>query len=317
MLQHNNSENNINPDVSSETADKTIGVQLNVSGNLFIVTSRFNTTNFSSIGRHGISSFSESSGRRMRKYLRECTSIYSHMLTLTYPFTYEEDGKKFKDHLRRMLQELKREYEREKGNIDRFSAFWFMEFQERGAPHFHIFITKGFKKDWVAKRWYLICQTDDERHLHAGTRIEKLHAGRAGTISYATKYATKLSQKTVPENISNCGRFWGVCGVRDTVSAATTVPKALLGAPQVKRRTEKIKELIKKAIFDKKAFKLGTKREGSMVVAFKNKSDLTEIKRNMDFLTILVAVNSRKCDTVFDTNKNVEELEEDLCQSFV
>jgi len=52
--------------------------------------------------------------------------------------------------------------------------------------------------------------------------------GRAGTISYASKYAAKMEQKLTPKGFENVGRFWGVYGWRTTMSADTFVSKANL-----------------------------------------------------------------------------------------
>jgi hypothetical protein len=186
------------------------GTTYRASGNLFIAvrTSKCCPKAFLGGIRSVIVGFSAGSGRRMRSYLRECLSDYKQMVTLTYPEGYPSDGRIVKEHLRRFLQELRREYERQSfiigSNIDKHSSFWFLEFQSRGAPHFHIFTTWAPKADgpggWVAKRWYEIVNSEDIRHLQAGTRVEFLRTGRAGTISYATKYAAKMEQKVCPEN---------------------------------------------------------------------------------------------------------------------
>jgi hypothetical protein len=147
------------------------------------------------------------------------------MVTLTYPFSFPGNGKICKEHLRRFLQELRREHNRVFG-ADRsgeHSSFWFLEFQQRGAPHFHIFTTWAPSIRWCAQRWYDIVGSDDIRHFHAGTRVEFLRQGRKGTISYASKYAAKLEQKVCPPNFENVGRWWGVFGRRATVSASTFV----------------------------------------------------------------------------------------------
>ena len=59
--------------------------------------------------------------------------------------------------------------------------------------------------------------------MHAGTRVETLRTGRGGTIAYASKYAAKATQKKVPLEYLNCGRFWGITGERRLVSAATSL----------------------------------------------------------------------------------------------
>jgi hypothetical protein len=54
-----------------------------------------------------------------------------------------------------------------------------------------------------------------------------LQKGRAGTISYASKYAAKSEQKIVPAEYDNVGRFWGVSGCRTIVEASTHIPSRL------------------------------------------------------------------------------------------
>ncbi|WP_462273673.1 rolling circle replication-associated protein [Methanohalophilus sp.] len=127
------------------------------------------------------------------------------MITLTYPGQYTSDGATVKGHLRAFLQALRRV------NND-VSYLWFLEFQKRGAPHFHV-LTRGIqitkeRKEWVSKRWYAIVGSKDERHLRAGTRTESVRK-KDGAKRYAVKYAYKMKQKRVPEGYRNVGRFWG------------------------------------------------------------------------------------------------------------
>lgn len=182
-------------------------------------------------GRGKIKGFSPSSASRMRRFLRTSEAEYSVFITLTYPGAFPVDGRTVKEHLRRFLQELSRVARRRRLDgkataepVKEFSAFWFLEFQARGAPHFHIFTTDTFDRDWVASRWYEIVGSDDLRHLRAGTRIEFLRGGRRGACGYAAKYAAKSVQKEVPENFANCGRFWGVVGNRRCQAATIVFP---------------------------------------------------------------------------------------------
>jgi len=213
--------------VSTSETTRRQGTLYRCQGNLFVckTTSRTIPTNFINSSRSSVSRFTAGSATRMRRYLRSCVADYCNMVTLTYPGFFESDGAKVKEHLRRYLQEQKRRIEREGHNELGYSSFWFLEFQERGAPHFHIFTTHEFPKQWVSSTWYRIVNSEDPRHLAAGTRIEKLHAGRAGTISYAQKYAVKQQQKDVPDGYDSVGRFWGVSGHRATMSADTFVSR--------------------------------------------------------------------------------------------
>jgi hypothetical protein len=173
------------------------------------------------------------------------------MVTLTYPGFFESDGSIVKEHLRRFLQEFKRRVGRDfPDQALHYSTFWFLEFQERGAPHFHLFTTHYFPKQWVSATWYRIVNSEDPRHLNAGTRCEKLERGRSGLISYAQKYANKQCQKIVPAGYENVGRFWGVSGYRATVSADTFVSREAARDAGVRKSEKLLGETIKQGISD-------------------------------------------------------------------
>jgi len=123
-----------------------------------------------------------------------------------------------------------------------------MEFQERGAIHFHLFTTNFYPKEWVARSWYEICGTDDTRHLHAGTRIEKIRSGRHGISAYASKYAAKQSQKVIPEKFGWSGRFWGVAGIRMRTSADVFLTPEDVYAGAVRRRVIALENLLNQEI---------------------------------------------------------------------
>jgi hypothetical protein len=232
--------------------DENIGTTYRASGNIFIAvrTSRGCPHVFCHSGRSSINRFSADSARRMRRYLRECMSEYKEMVTLTYPFSYPSDGATVKNHLRRFLQEVKREWTRTGNDTKEFSAFWFLEFQQRGAPHFHIFCTWAPGREWIARRWYEIVNSEDIRHLKAGTRVEYLKAGRAGTISYASKYAQKQEQKEVPEGYENVGRFWGIVGRRSVMSAATWVSVADSKKSEVQSALSRLIGVVNRLLFE-------------------------------------------------------------------
>ena len=236
--------------------DDDYGTVYKISGNIFVARKCFKTQpqKFVDSCRSSIVGFSAGSGCRMRKYLRESMANYTQMVTLTYPFSYSIDGKEIKEHLRRFLQEMRRENVRwcnlHSGRPKEFSAFWFLEFQERGAPHFHILCTWAPMRDWVAETWYRIVNSEDVRHLSAGTRVEYLRHGRKGAVSYASKYACKMEQKIVPGNYLNCGRFWGVCGRRGTLSAATFVSEADKTKTDVQHCICRLHSFISRKLFD-------------------------------------------------------------------
>jgi hypothetical protein len=104
--------------------------------------------------------------------------------------------------------------------ITGWGCLWFLEFQTRGAPHFHLlfFGLKGTRNcfplalfmKWLSSAWAEIVGHSDsfeyQKHLNAGTKAEIYRSQHFG---YALKYASKLEQKSVPAEFSDIGRFWG------------------------------------------------------------------------------------------------------------
>lgn len=284
--------------VNREQSKNNTGINYRASGNLFIAKTTSRTIPSTYLGCRGdIVGFSAGSAIRMRRYLRECRAEYKHMVTLTYPGFFETDGEAVKNHLRRFLQEVQREYIRGhkptddgmfngvangtgqnyKGYKPAHSAFWFLEFQERGAPHFHIFFNWAPGKEWVSKRWYEIVGSEDIRHLHAGTRTEKLLAGRAGTISYASKYANKCEQKVVPDGYKKVGRFWGVYGDRITLSAATFVTVKDREDRNVTWAEEQLLNAVK-SLVAKGIAEIVKREEGILIVSCSDKNAMQKIR---------------------------------------
>jgi len=273
--KHNYESNNA--DKRNIETQKRSGAIYRASGNLIIIRQVEKTIphRFVNSVRGVVSEFSPGASIRMRSYLRECLPVYNTMVTLTYPGFYPTNGKQVKEHLRRFLQEVRREYCRElKANgtvgVDRLtsehSSFWFLEFQSRGAPHFHIFTTWSPSKEWVSKHWYEIVGSEDVRHLHAGTRVEFLREGKAGTVAYASKYAVKMEQKQVPEGFENVGRFWGVFGRRTLLSATTFVDTTEKCFSSSYKAVKDLYWLINMLVADGRAF-IAIRKKGVLVVS--------------------------------------------------
>lgn len=144
--------------------------------------------------------------RRRLAFVASNTGVeFKTMVTLTYPATYANDGKQIKRDLRVFIQWLR-------DVATECEYLWFLEFQRRGAPHYHILLNRALSalppKKAISRRWYDIVASGDERHLLAGTRTESLRSSEGGK-RYAVKYAMKMQQKKVPEDYQNVGRFWG------------------------------------------------------------------------------------------------------------
>jgi len=87
-------------------------------------------------------------------------------------------------------------------------SFWFLEFQKRGAPHFHGIISKEVTDEELKKEWYKIVNSNDPKHLIHGAHISAIRS-TDGYAHYLTGYLTKEGQKFVPLEFQDVGRFWG------------------------------------------------------------------------------------------------------------
>ena len=152
--------------------------------------------------------FTEESRRRLAFVAANSSIDFFMMVTVTYPEHFPSDGVTVKRHLYRLLKWQQRAY-------GPHNYLWFIEFQARGAPHFHILVDRIFgpaeileRRAELARKWYEIVGSGDERHLAAGTRFERLRSPEGGR-RYAVKYAMKMRQKAVPPDYRSVGRFYG------------------------------------------------------------------------------------------------------------
>jgi hypothetical protein len=137
-------------------------------------------------------------------------------VTLTFHRVWPEDPAVLKKMLDTLFKKLRRRY-------PRASAIWKLEYQRRGAPHFHILLW-GFPfrdRDWLARSWADIVAyyTSDDveilRAWHMG-RLGNQHCVQLvrswrGVTSYAAKYLAKQETFVSPEGeIIHTGRVWGV-----------------------------------------------------------------------------------------------------------
>lgn len=182
--------------------------------------------------RGEIRTFSQRSRLRLLFIVKNCNANFKSMLTVTYPAEFPRDGRQVK----RDLDVLKKWLQR---RVHGILGIWFLEFQKRGAPHFHFLLDadlrsygetvlrrrsgklRGHSKDTyetqaeceadVAAAWYRIVGSGDEKHLRAGVSWEVLESEEAA-MKYAAQHAAKPHQKVVPAEYLGVGRFWGKLG---------------------------------------------------------------------------------------------------------
>jgi hypothetical protein len=162
--------------------------------------------------RRAIHEFSHESRRRLAK---SCAAIpwgtaKFYFVTLTYPGEWSSDGRQVKRH----LDNLRRSW------TDRYGlplAVWKMEFQRRGAPHFHLAIAAPdgvpmeVVRRWLAGTWFRIVASGDERHLVAGTQLDVMQKPPTAYFSSHGQHGRdkKGYQNEIPDGYEDAGRFWG------------------------------------------------------------------------------------------------------------
>lgn len=180
--------------------------------------------------RQKVTSLSPRSLHRLALLALSTEAPFKSLLTLTYGPNFPLNGEKVKYHLNFLLTKLKRSF-------GKFDYLWFLEFQKRGAPHFHILLTLPppnhhqrvkFARDWAnivePQNWeYMRLSWENGKARYVGpsatnNAVRLVHEHpiawaairkKAGAARYVAKYATKLQQKTVPKSYRNVGRFWG------------------------------------------------------------------------------------------------------------
>lgn len=151
--------------------------------------------------RGNIQTFSAKSRRNLMNLMatldRENLPLF---VTLTYPKKYPDPVRSKRD-LKVFIQRIKRLWP-DVGYI------WKLEFQKRGAPHFHLFmwgVDYESALGSISNIWFDVCKTGDPKHLLAGTNVERIRDPR-GIMCYASKYLGKVIEEDLPEEL---GRLWG------------------------------------------------------------------------------------------------------------
>lgn len=199
--------------------------------------------------RGAVQHFTRKSRQRLLRKARSVDRALVDLPTavdLTYPGKPElvpTDGRIVKRHLDRFFDRLAYRFHQ-------VTALWVEEFQERGAPHFHLMVyglparlAHAFKL-WTSRAWWECVGSNDPDHLKAGTKVARVNSwGQA--VGYLAAYAGKVEQKTIPEGFTNMGRFWGVKGRKrwPTTKASGVLPASSFFAVKrvlrswVKRKT--------------------------------------------------------------------------------
>lgn len=182
--------------------------------------------------RGSIEKFSDKSRKRLIDIINRINVPQKSLfITLTYGQKFPEP-KTAKKHLKAFMRVIVAKFPRAAG-------IWRMEFQQRGAPHFHMIV---FNMGWwdkisMARYWLAIIgdefgDNSNEKTRPPFTRIE-LITNQRKAIAYVCKYVAKSDDRVQAGSGFNClpyqnihpsapGRFWGYFG-RQRIPFATLV----------------------------------------------------------------------------------------------
>lgn len=185
-------------------------VEIEAQGSLLAVARRYNRVTRPSVGgkRGLVTGFSSGSRRRLIRKLARLDIKTAKFLTLTYPLDYPHP-QQAKNHHRALLERIRRRW-------PQASAIWRLEFQQRGAPHFHyLFFNLPWLPFKVLRRWWAeIIDHDQSEPLFV--RIEAVKSKR-GVMYYASKYMSKTDGDADGGSALfnyvtylHAGRVWGI-----------------------------------------------------------------------------------------------------------
>jgi hypothetical protein len=155
--------------------------------------------------------FSRTARARLYFFLENTAKVYKSQFVGTYHEIWPINGNELNNHIHRMNKVFKRL------NV---KFCYVKEFQTRGAPHIHWYLTEEYSDNlWkkLGKAWHKIAGYGSIPHLnwhandihHKNGRDYKSLIPWEMKAAYPSKYLTKHAQKDIPEGYKNFGSFWG------------------------------------------------------------------------------------------------------------
>lgn len=155
--------------------------------------------------RGTVKRFSPRSRSRMLQALAKTDTRYltgrAWFVTLTWPREWTRLPYKWKEMLETFRKRLHRRHPES-------WFFWKLEFQQRGAPHYHLLLFGPERLDsrQLHQDWYEIVGSHQLAHWRYGVDVKLLREWRQVT-GYCSKYAAKVDQSTDTDGV---GRYWGI-----------------------------------------------------------------------------------------------------------
>jgi len=228
--------------------------------------------------RSEVSEFSEKSRQRLRLSLAKVDQskcgrpIFG---TLTYPADFPLDQETFKRHLKIFSQRFLRSF-------PSAGFHWKLEFQIRGAAHFHPIFWNlsgddgGFLREfrgWLAQNWSEVVHSGDQKHLLAGTSADLIKSQFA-IMRYVSPYASKSDQTKPGWRV---GRYWGIVGRANIPWAKEKVVELSLVEAKLVRRT--VRRYMQAVNRIRRIRRLERLLPGQMCTAFMLNGDLRRFRK--------------------------------------
>ena len=158
--------------------------------------------------RSDIWEFSRKSRSRLRHLCRNGGHVIQSQFCLTYHNQSPINGKAVKHDLDRWLKVIRRLFG------PALSYLWALEFQHRGVPHYHVFLSVSAAPgtavhEKIAAAWVRITEGTEEQHRWHCRPKNWIPWNMSDSVYLEKNYIAKTEQKEVPEHYSNVGRFWG------------------------------------------------------------------------------------------------------------
>jgi hypothetical protein len=162
--------------------------------------------------RGDVKAFSKQSRMRLFQMLHELKFESVTFETLTYPLDFPTDPKIYKAH----LKEYRRRYELRYGKV---KTVWRLEFQLRGAPHYHLMrLDAPFIPVLdLCNLWADVVHSDSAAHRKIGVDIKLSTGGKEGRLIavYLAKYVAKIDDRPNIDLEKGVGRWWGKWNIKD------------------------------------------------------------------------------------------------------
>lgn len=167
---------------------------------------------------HNIHGFSRASRKRMIDGLASWKNLTSncYFITLTYHEEWGEHFSAWKRDIDVIIKRMKREF-------PTIGGVWKLEFQRRGAPHFHLIVcaeefkTRELLMNWFTQAWGEIAHENSVYKGEYATRVDYIN-GHRHAMHYAAKYMSKETPQAVDEETGEIlgdiatGRCWAFFG---------------------------------------------------------------------------------------------------------